>query len=239
MNILIPMAGEGKRFKEHGYDNIKPLILVDGKPMIQRAIESLGIEGQFIFVIRADKEAEQIKELLNTITKNPIIIETEWVTEGPACSALLADDVIYGDEPLVIANCDQIMWWDHRAFSAYCENAPYDGIIVTYYANSSKNSYARLDRHGCVKEIREKEVISNISLNGIHYWQKGSTFVESALTMIKKNDKSVNGEFYIGPSYNHMINIGLEVGIFHVPNCQHHAIGTPEDLERYLSYASV
>ena len=87
-----------------------------------------------------------------------------------------------------------------------------------------------------VQEIREKQVISNISLNGIHYWRKGSSFVDSAETMIAANDRAPNGEFYIGPSYNHMIKSGQTVGIYHIPNQFHHPVGVPDDLDKFIRY---
>ena len=110
--------------------------------------------------------------------------------------------------------------------------------ILTYHTDTEKNSFARLDENGFVSEVREKEVISNVSLNGIHYWKMGKYFVGSAEEMIDKGDRAPNGEFYIGPTYNHMISHGLKVGIYHIPNCQHHAVGVPIDLERYLAYVN-
>jgi dTDP-glucose pyrophosphorylase len=112
----------------------------------------------------------------------------------------------------------------------------YDGAVVTYHTDTEKNSFAKIDSQGNILEIREKEVISNISLNGIHYWKKGKYFVSSASEMIESEDRAPNGEFYIGPSYNYMIKQGLKVGLHHIPNQQHHAVGVPEDLQKYISY---
>ena len=112
----------------------------------------------------------------------------------------------------------------------------YDGAVVTYHSDTEKNSFARLDKKGFVTEIREKEVISNVSLNGIHYWGKAFRFFVSAKEMIAKNDRAENGEFYIGPTYNYMIKNNYRVGIYHIPNEQHHPVGVPADLEKYLNY---
>jgi dTDP-glucose pyrophosphorylase len=126
------------------------------------------------------------------------------------------------------------MWWDGEFFINSIQNNIHDGIIVTYYANTPKNSYAKLNRSGGVVEVKEKEVISNISLNGIHYWKHGSDFVQSAEEMIKLKDKSINGEYYIGPTYNYMIKNNKRVGIFHIPDSMHNSVGTPDDLREYL-----
>jgi hypothetical protein len=110
----------------------------------------------------------------------------------------------------------------------------YDGAVVTYHSDTEKNSYVKLDREGNAVQFAEKEVISNVSLNGIHYWRRTQYFIDSANEMIEANDRAPNNEFYVAPTYNYMIKRGLNVGIFHIPNEQHNAVGTPEDLETYL-----
>lgn len=233
MNIVIPMAGEGTRFPRDTYKIPKPLIDIHGTPMIQKAIESLGLPGTYHFVVRKDSYYDQVCSLLHKILSDPKIISVEETTEGPASSCLLFKDYINTEEELVVANCDQIMWWDSDLFLTVARYYKYDGMVVTYTTDTPKNSYAEIDRYGFVKRIAEKEVISDISLNGIHYWRKGKYFVQSAESMIKWNDRAPNGEFYVGPSYNHMISNGLKVGIHHIPNFQHNPVGVPEDLERY------
>ena len=232
MNILIPMAGEGKRFFD--YDSPKPLIDVNGKPMIQRAIESLDIDGKYIFIIRESHDTKYLKNTLSNIVDDPIFIEINYTTEGPASTCLLAEKYINNNVPLITANCDQILKWNSKAFLKYTE-LPCDGVVVTYTTQTEKNSYVKLDsNHEYAVEFAEKKVISNYSLNGIHYWKKGRYFVESAKQMINENLK-VNNEFYIAPSYNQMIKNNKKIKIFHLLPGQHWAIGTPEDLNKYLS----
>jgi dTDP-glucose pyrophosphorylase len=232
MNILIPMAGLGSRFPNHSKP--KPLIDVFGKPMIQAAIDSLAVQGNLIFIVRSQHiEQYEIDKKLKDIYDCQILC-VDHLTEGPACTALLAEDIINNDQSLIIANCDQIMHWDSETFKSYCENYPHDGFIVTYFANTNKNSYAKLDKNGFVTNIKEKEIISNVSLNGIHFWKHGSDFVSSAKEMISMDDRAPNNEFYIGPSFNYMISKNLKVGIFHIPNEQHWAVGTEEDLDIYM-----
>lgn len=233
IDVIIPMAGLGSRFPKSQYLP-KPLIDVHGTPMIIRAIESLDIKGRYFFIIRKDEYSDIIKRVIRNIKEDAEFVEIIETTQGPACSALLFKDKINVDHELIIANCDQIMEWNSDLF--FHNVRLYDGAVVTYYSDTDKNSYAKLDKKGNVMEIREKEVISNISLNGIHYWKKGSYFIDSAEEMIACDDRALNGEFYIAPTYNYMIKLGLKVGIYHIPNEQHHAVGVPVDLEKFLNY---
>jgi len=228
------MAGEGTRFPRDTYKIPKPLIEIDGVPMIQRAVHSLGLIGTYHFIIRKDSYYDQVCTLLHTILPSSKIISVEETTEGPASSCLLFKDFINNEDELVIANCDQIMWWDSDLFLTSARFYKYDGLVVTYTTTTPKNSYAKVNKKGYVLEIKEKEVISDISLNGIHYWRKGKYFVQSAESMVRCNDRAPNGEFYVGPSYNHMIKEGLKVGIHHIPNYQHNPVGVPEDLNAFL-----
>jgi NDP-sugar pyrophosphorylase family protein len=234
VNIVIPMAGLGSRFPKDKYYLPKPLIDVNGKPMITRAIESLDIDGQYHFILRNDEFLKITKDVIAKTVKNPNFITVDQTTEGPACSVLLLKEFINNDDELITANCDQIMEWNSKLF--FHNTRLYDGAVVTYYSDTDKNSYVKLDRQGRAIQFAEKEVISNISLNGIHYWKQGQHFVKSAETMIAENDRAPNGEFYISMSYNYMIKAGLEVGIFHIPIEQHHAVGVPIDLERFIKY---
>lgn len=228
------MAGLGSRFPRDKYYLPKPLIDVNGRPMITRALESLDIDGQYHFILRNDEFLKITKDVISKTVKNPNFVIVDQTTEGPACSVLLFKEFINNDDELVTANCDQIMEWSSKLF--FHNVRLYDGAVVTYYSDTDKNSYVKLDRQGRAIQFAEKEVISNISLNGIHYWKKGSDFVASAESMMTANDRAPNGEFYIAPTYNYMIRAGKEIGIFHIPIEQHHAVGVPIDLERFLKY---
>lgn len=234
MNIVIPMAGLGSRFSDAGYTTPKPFIEIEGKPMILEAVNTLGFEGNYIFIIRKD---EYIKNKMKEIFPDSQIIEVDYLTDGPASSVMLAKEFINNDEELIVANCDQIMWWDAETVIKQIRVMDYDGVVVTYHETTPKNSYARINRKGYVTKMAEKQVISNVSLNGIHYWKKGKYFVESTESMIEKNIR-FNNEYYVSLTYNQMIEKGLKVGIYHIPNEFHNAVGTPDDLNRYFEKIS-
>lgn len=239
VKVLIPAAGRGERFLSFGYDFPKPLIMVHNKTMIEWAISTLGFPKEnveFIVITRKYQNCDwndQLTNVLQNIDYKINEIQISEITEGPACTALLSENMINKNEPLVICNCDQILRWNGAFFLNSVIDSIYDGVVVTYEESKPKNSYAKIDRFGNVVNIAEKQVISNVSLNGVHFWNKGSYFVESAKKMIANNER-YNNEFYVGPSYNEMIKSGLKVGIYHIPRECHIPIGIPADLEHFL-----
>lgn len=230
MKVLIPMAGLGHRFAEYS-DLPKPLIDVNGQPMISRVLDNLDLPGQHIFIVRTE-HLTILEPLLKQHRPTSIIITVDKVTDGAACTCLLAKEYIDNDQHLVIANCDQLMNWDSELFLNAIHMTDVDGYILTFKSDSPKHSYAKINRHGYVTRVAEKEVISNIATCGVYHWSKGSYMVEACEQMISKNIRC-KGEFYLCPSYNEMIDKGLIVKTF--PVIRQHPIGTPEDLEEYLS----
>ena len=102
MNVLIPMAGAGSRFQQAGYTFPKPLIEVRGKPMIQLVVENLNIDARHIFVVQKEHyEKYNLKHLLSLISPGCEIVQVDGMTEGAACTTLLAKEFIDNDEPLI------------------------------------------------------------------------------------------------------------------------------------------
>lgn len=232
MNVLIPMAGAGSRFQQAGYTFPKPLIDVKGKPMIQLVVENLGIDANFIFVVqREHREKYNLDTLLNLISPNSKVVEVDGITEGAACTALLAKEHIDNDNPLFFANSDQFVEWDSIEFMYKMNETDADGGIVSFRATHPKWSFAKIDEQGLVTEVSEKNPISDIATVGFYYWKKGSDFVKYAEDMIEK-DIRVNNEFYVCPVFNHAIKDGKKIRTFDISKMW--GLGTPEDLEHYL-----
>ena len=237
MNVLIPMAGAGSRFVNAGFTFPKPLISIGEKPMIQLAVENLNVSANFIFIVRRDHyEAYHLESMLKIIAPGCKIIITDGVTEGACCSTLLAERYIDNDAPLLIANSDQYIEWESGAFF-HAMNAPHiDGGILTFESTHPKWSYIRLDEHGNVALLREKEVISNQATVGIYYWTRGQDYVRYAKQMIAKNIR-VNNEFYVAPVYNEAIADGLKFKAYAVDKMW--GLGTPEDLQHFLNHHNI
>ena len=234
MNVLIPMAGAGSRFAQAGYTFPKPLIEVNGKPMIQVVLENLNIEANYTFVVRKEHyEKYSLQYLLTLIAPRCNIVQVDELTEGSACTTMLAKEFINNDDPLLLANSDQFMEWNSNE-CLYAFNADgIDGGILTFKATHPKWSYAKVGSDGFVSEVAEKKPISEDATVGVYYWKKGSDYVKYTEQMIKKNIRT-NGEFYICPVFNEAIADGKKVRIKEIQKMW--GIGTPEDLSYYLEH---
>ena len=233
LNVLIPMAGSGNRFQQAGYTFPKPLIDVDGNPMIQVVVENLNIDANYIYVVqKSHREKYNLDTLLNLITPNCKIVEVDGITEGAACTALLAKEYIDNDNPLFFANSDQFVEWDSNEFFYKMNENDCDGGIVSFRATHPKWSFVKVDGNGFVTEVAEKNPISDIATVGFYYWKNGSDFVKYAEEMIEK-DIRVNNEFYVCPVFNQAIEDGKQIRTFNIPKMW--GLGTPEDLNNYLT----
>ena len=232
LNVIIPMAGAGSRFEQAGYTFPKPLIEVRNKPMIQVVVGNLNIEANYIYIVQAKhREKYNLDTLLNLITPGCKIVETAGITEGAACTALLAKEHIDNQSPLFFANSDQFVEWNSNEFMYKMQETGCDGGIVTFEATHPKWSFARVNELGLVTEVAEKNPISNIATVGYYWWKKGSDFVKYAEKMIEKNIR-VNNEFYVCPVFNQAIEDNKQIRTFNVKGMW--GLGTPEDLNYYL-----
>ena len=233
LNILIPMAGAGSRFEKAGYAFPKPLIEVEGKPMIQVVVENLNIDAHYIFVVQKEHyERYQLQYLLKLISPGCDIVQIDEKTEGAACTTLLAQDLIDSDSPLLIANSDQIIEWDSNETMYSLQTESIDAGILTFESSHPKWSYVKLNDQGLVGQVAEKQVISNLATVGIYFWKHGADYVKYAKEMISKGIRT-NGEFYVCPVFNEAIADGLKVRSISINRMW--GIGTPEDLNYYLN----
>jgi dTDP-glucose pyrophosphorylase len=239
MNILIPLAGKGSRFRQK-FDKPKPLIEINSKPIIQHVIESIKIPGTYIFIIQKEHNINnRLSELLNKLCEECKIIEIDYYTDGAAQSCYLAKEYIDNDKPLFMTNCDQIYEWDPTEFINYCKDNNYDGVVVTEKKQSPTYSYIKLDKNNYGLELAEKEIISNNALIGMHYWKKGSDFILSAKELIEKNIKMKN-EYYISLTYNILINKKLKISNYELKsNEKYYVVGTPKELFDYLNLKQI
>jgi len=241
MNILIPMAGRGSRFlqeshKNPEYSKPKPLINIAGHTMIEWALSSLPYkkEDKLIFLVLKE-HVEKFKidqELRKLFGNQSAIIIVDRVTEGAACTALLARELINNDEPLLITDSDHYI--DGKTlFKDIESHEKIDGMIPVFYANNPKWSFSKIDEQGYVTETAEKIQISRNANIGAYYFKRGRDFVWAAEEMIEESDRT-NGEYYIAPTYNYTIRRGKMI-ILSRPRFIH-GLGTPKDVEKFLDF---
>jgi dTDP-glucose pyrophosphorylase len=239
MNIVVPMAGRGSRFAAVGYVDPKPLIEVGGKPMVQWVIENVrpARPHRFIFICLAEhlERYPKIATTLRALCPGCEIVTVNAVTEGAACTVLLAREFINNDQPLMIVNSDQYVELGMDDYLQKLEASHADGLIMTFWSDHPKWSYCRLRPDDTVSEVVEKQVVSNDATVGIYNFARGRDFVTAAETMIASNLR-VNGEFYVAPAYNLLIEKGAKIVVAATgrDGAGMHGLGTPEDLQRFL-----
>ena len=240
LNILIPMAGRGSRFKDVGYTDSKPFIDVNGKPMIHKVIENLNVDFsdttyRFIIVCliedfeKYDLE-NHFKDYFGHDRFNLVVLDK--MTEGAAQTVLQAKDLIDNDTSLLTLNSDQMI--KDGSIELFDEYKNFDGGILCFYGEGTDWSYAKSDDSGLVTEVAEKVEISNDATAGYYYWSKGSDFVKYAEQMIEHNDRQgSNKEFYVAPVYNWAVKDGKKIVISMVEKV--YQLGTPSHLKSYLN----
>lgn len=233
MNIVVPMAGRGSRFVKAGYDMPKPLIDIYGHPMIEYVTINVKPDRPHRFIYICQKEHLErfnLETKLKEISPGCIVIAIDYITEGAACTVLLAERYIDNLDGLMIANSDQFVDTDiNQYLDAIGGNA---GLIMTMPADDPKWSFIRYEGKK-VTLVREKEVISNQATVGIYNYKHGKDFVRYAHQMINK-DIRVNNEFYVAPVYNEMIDDGMDITFYDV-GASMYGMGIPEDLDIFMS----
>lgn len=244
---LIPMAGEGKRFLQNGYRLPKPMIPVDNEAMITRAVRSLPPAERWVFVCRREHvENYGIDNLLRKdVGGNCETITVDRVTEGQACTCLLAEPLLDMDKPLLIGACDCGTVWDEGRYADLLNDPRVDCIVWTFrnHVSSRRNPemYGWVSVDGeFAKGVSVKVPISKTpekdhAIVGVFYFRKARYFVEAARALIKK-DCRINNEFYVDSCINELIGVGLKVAVFEVE--RYICWGTPNDVKTYEYWAS-
>lgn len=240
MNILIPMAGAGSRFKKEGYKVSKPLILVNKNPMVVEATNHLPKSKNHIYICRKEHlEDDNIDTEINKYYPNSKFITIDYLTEGQAATCLLAKKEIYNNEELIIGACDNGMIWDEIKFLA--EKKESDCLVwsfrnnVTVAYKPEAYGWVEINDRNEVKRVSvkvpiSKNPISDHAIVGTFWFKKGKYFVEAAEKMISKN-RRINNEFYVDECINELIESGLKVKVLEVD--KYICWGTPNDLRTY------
>lgn len=248
IQLIIPMSGMGNRFVEAGYSDPKPLIVVDGKPIIQHIVELFTGVSDVIFICNNEHLANtNMRETLLGIVPTCKIVEVSTINQkGPVDAVLKAKDIIDNDRPVIVSYCDYGTVWNFKKFLKYVESEDLDGAIPSYIGFHphmlGKDNYAfcKTDANGLLKQIKEKEPFTNNKMeeyasNGTYYFKSG-TILKKYFSKLVNKDIQLNGEYYVSLVYNLLVEDGLKVGIFEIDKMLQW--GTPYDLEVYKGWSN-
>lgn len=236
LNIIIPMAGAGSRFKAQGYTLPKPFIDVNGKMMIERVLDGVYYpNAHYTLIIQKQFEAENKEQLEKLSSEYHVaFISVEKLTQGASCTALAAHEIINNNLPVIFADSDNI--FDNQAFQNFvndCLGRKLDGSLLTFNTDKDCFSFAETDANGFVVKTREKEVISHHAICGVYMFTRGSDFVKNTIEMMIYGDRAKN-EYYMSNVYNYAVKNGSKIGVFDIEKRDWNCVGTPEQLEEFL-----
>ena len=234
VNIVIPMAGAGSRFKVAGYDVPKPFIKFKEKMMIEHVLSSFNaIDARFILILQERFLTEQKEQLNYLKSKYPVsFVTVPKLTMGAAITSLAAHKTIDKTGDIIFADSDNIFKSsDILNFLQYVREKDFSGALLTTKSDKPCYSYAKIDKDGYLVETKEKEVISNHAITGVYYFKNLEEFKDAVIDLVVESDIT-KGEFYMSNVFNHLKKITSKIGIFDVGHFD--CVGTPEQLDKYI-----
>lgn len=236
LNILIPMSGQNL-FDSAEYQYPKPLIEINGKPLIELVIdclEQIKEDKRFIFIVNsADCQRYNLDSVLYLITNGKaIVIQLEKETKGAACSALMAIEYINNDDALLISSSDHIFEYDLNRVISDFNTREIDVGTVCFDSVHPKWSFVRLDNQNKIIETAEKRPLSRNAIAGLYFFRHGADFISAAMRTIEK-DARVNGQFYVSSTLNQLVLEGKDMGTYNIPNSVYHNFYSPHKLKEY------
>jgi NDP-sugar pyrophosphorylase family protein len=245
MQIIIPMSGIGQRFLDSGYLNPKPLIKVDGKPMIEHVVHLFPGEKNFIFVCNEEHlRTTDLKSILNRIAPEGKIFSIPVHKKGPVFAVKAVEEMILDEEEVIVNYCDFSKKWDYCDFLKNVRFREADGAITAYrgfhpHMLASPNYAFIKESSEWLIEIREKQSFVRNKMNqyasdGTYYFKYGK-FVKKYFQRLMERNIHTNGEYYVSMVYNLMRQDGLKIAIYEIERMLQW--GTPEDLREYQQYS--
>lgn len=245
MLIFVPMAGFGDRYIRAGYTEPKPLIPVDGQPMIARVLDCFPGEARFLFCVnRTHAETTNVLEVLAKLKPDARVVVAEPHKDGPIMTLLACAEHIGAEEEVVLNYCDFGVDWDYQDFKRWLERGRWDAAMTAYKGfhphSLGPTLYAYMRNEGDrVVEIREKHHFTpnkfdEFASSGLYYFRRGSDLLRAAKALVERGER-VNGEFYVSMAVQVLIEESKSVGVY--PLRHFYQWGTPDDLRDYESWA--
>lgn len=247
MQIVVPMSGFGERFRKAGYEVPKPLIEIDGKPVIAHVIDMFPGEADFLFVCNQqhlDEPLYRMEAILRQYCPTGRIAGIEPHKLGPVHAVLAVADLIDGRKQTVVNYCDFSCYWDWEHFKRFVRDCVCDGAIPAYRGfhphslGTTNYAYMR-EQGGWVLDIQEKQPYTNDRMqeyasSGTYFFSSGATMLDAFRRTIER-DLNVGGEYYVSLAYKPLLNAGAKIAVY----CLQHFMqwGTPEDVREYRMWS--
>jgi len=244
---IIPLAGRGNRFTQEGYTVPKPLIEVNGEPMIIQASENLPPAERRIFVCLAEHlDNYPLEKKIEEVYPAAEIIRLGHVTEGQACTIEFGLQDVDPDSPVMVGACDSGALWDQKKYQKLLNDASVDAIVWTFRHHPNAKTHPemygwlKINKDNFVTKMSLKVPISKDPYNdhaftGEMYFRKAKYFSD-ALKQLYKKDIRFKGEFYLDSTINELVKAGLKVKVFEVEHFS--SWGTPDELKTYKYWQS-
>lgn len=249
MHIIIPMSGFGERFRKAGYQIPKPLISIDGKPIIGHVIEMFPNEKKITFICNSEhleSAAYDMRAIILNQCPTANILSITPHKLGPIHAVLQASNFIDDSEEVVVNYCDFSCYWDWQNFKEFVSTSDSAGCIPAYkgfHPHSLGNTnYAYLKENaGWISDIQEKQPFTSnrmeeFASSGTYYFKNGQ-LLKDAFNYVINEGLSLNGEFYVSLAYKYLFKERLPVSVYPLQHFMQW--GTPEDVDEYLQWSSI
>ncbi len=240
--LVLPLAGRGSRFMMEGYSTPKPLLNINGKPMILRAVESIPSCSSHVFLcLQEHLDQHAIDKALLKQYPGATILTLDDTTEGQACTCEIGIQKggITGDTPILISACDNGVDYDKEKYLAMEADESIDVIVWSFTNHPTSqlfpHMYAWLNVHpetGSIKEVSVKKYIEGAKhcIIGTMYFRRADLFLEGLEDIYRTNTRT-NGEFYVDNLLQPLIDKGYNVKVFEAD--AYMCWGTPTDYQTY------
>jgi NDP-sugar pyrophosphorylase family protein len=233
MIVVVPMSGKGLRFREFGIEAPKPLIVCKGRWLVEWSLMSVKLElaSRLIFIILKEHEHQYgVADRLRRKYGSKCHCLLEQSPTGAASTVLLAREYLDTAEDIIVKDCDgYLVSRVHDTIDSYRDDTV-SGVLPTVDLPGDRWSFARTNEDEKVLQVAEKERISGHVIAGLYYFRHGHDFVTYAEKMMRRGTQ-VNGEFYVAPVYQEMIEDGHTIVIHRAEKLWD--LGTPEAVRQF------
>lgn len=227
------MMGRSSRFLDAGYPIPKYQLLANGQSMFELAVKSFSSyfdSEHFLFIVRKDYENRKFvaEKIIQLGIKDFRIIELGGETRGQADTVFLGTTIYDGRLPITIFNIDTI----RNGFVLPNEDEMANGLLEVFIAEGDSWSFVEPGDDNAVVRTAEKNRISNLCSDGLYIFKELDDF-RAASSNASQNENFINGELYIAPLYNFLIQNGKAIKYRLIHSSDIEVCGTPAEYEAY------